>query len=145
MEKIKELLKKYEEIITYLIVGVLTTIVSWTCQFLWNYFVFDNTAFPTPGQNIVLSTVNWVSGVIFAFFTNRKYVFKSNAPMGKEAVKFVTSRISTYIMDIVLRQLFGWMGMDTYVATLIIAVLVTISNYVFSKLFVFKKKGTEGK
>ena len=60
--------------------------------------------------------------------------------MGKEIPKFVGSRISTFLMDVVLRQVFGWLGMNTYVATFIIAVIVTISNYVFSKLFVFKKK-----
>ena len=140
LEKCKELYKKYEEIIVYLIVGVLTTIVSWGCQFLWNAVVFGNPAYPTPSQNLVLSAVNWVSGVIFADFTNRRCVFKIHAPMGKEIPKFVGSRISTFLMDVVLRQVFGWLGMNTYVATFIIAVIVTISNYVFSKLFVFKKK-----
>ena len=140
LEKCKELYKKYEEIIVYLIVGVMTTIVSWGCQFLWNAVVFGNPAYPTPSQNLVLSAVNWVSGVIFAYFTNRRFVFKSHAPMGKEAPKFVGSRISTFLMDVVLRHAFGLLGMNTYVATFIIAVIVTISNYVFSKLFVFKKK-----
>ena len=140
IEKCKELYKKYEEIIVYLIVGVMTTIVAWGCQFLWNAVVFGNPAYPTPSQNLVLSAVNWVSGVIFAYFTNRRFVFKSHAPMGKEIPKFVGSRISTFLMDVVLRQVFGWLGMNTYVATFIIAVIVTISNYVFSKLFVFKKK-----
>lgn len=140
IEKCKELYKKYEEIIVYLIVGVLTTIVAWGCQFLWNAVVFGNPAYPTPSQNLVLSAVNWVSGVIFAYFTNRRFVFKSHAPMLKEAPKFVGSRISTFLMDVVLRQVFGWLGVNTYVASFVIAVIVTISNYIFSKLFVFKKK-----
>lgn len=140
IDKCKELFKKYEEIIMYLIVGVLTTIVAWGCQFLWNAVVFGNPAYPTPGQNLVLSTVNWVSGVIFAYFTNRRFVFKSHDSMLKEAPKFVASRLSTFAMDVILRQVFGFMNVNTYVATLIIAVIVTISNYVFSKLFVFKKK-----
>ena len=93
MEKIKELYKKYEEIIVYLIVGVMTTIVSWAAKFIANALLFDNTMYPTPVENAVLSTINWTTGVIFAFFTNRRFVFKSKEPMGKEASKFVLSRV----------------------------------------------------
>ena len=67
MEKIKELYKKYEEIIVYLIVGVMTTIVSWAAKFIANALLFDNTMYPTPVENAVLSTINWTTGVIFAF------------------------------------------------------------------------------
>lgn len=131
---------KYEEILVYLVVGVLTTLVSWAAKFIFNIVFYENTTHPTPLQNLVLSTVCWVAGVIFAFFTNRKYVFKSNGPMSKEAPKFVLSRVSTYIMDIVIMQVFGnLLGINVYIATFISAVLVTITNYVFSKLFVFNK------
>lgn len=139
--KIHELFCKYEEILVYLVVGVLTTIVSWVAKFIFNYFVFDNTMNPTSLQNFVLSTVCWVAGVIFAFFTNRKYVFKSNGPIVQEAYKFVLSRVSTYILDIVVMQVLGnLLGINLVIATLISAVLVMIANYVFSKLLVFNKK-----
>ena len=46
-----------------------------------NFLLFDNTMYPTPFQNVVLSIINWTAGVIFAYFTNRKFVFKSNAPI----------------------------------------------------------------
>lgn len=140
IEKIKQLWVKYEEIIVYLIVGVLTTIVSWAAKFLWNFLFFENTMNPTPIQNFVLSAVNWVSGVTFAYFTNRKFVFKSHEPMRKEAPKFVLSRVSTWIMDMVVVQILGALGTDIIFQTLVSAVLVTITNYVFSKLFVFNKK-----
>ena len=144
LDKCKELYKKYEEIIVYLIVGVLTTIVSWGCQFLWNAVVFGNPAYPTPSQNLVLSAVNWVSGVIFAYFTNRKHVFKSHAPMLSEAPKFVLSRVSTLILDMVVMQVLTAVGVNLLIATVISAVLVIIGNYVFSKLFVFNKKKDDG-
>ena len=99
VEKIKALWIKYEEIIAYLIVGGLTTVVSWAAKFLANFLLFDNTMYPTPFQNVVLSVINWTAGVIFAYFTNRKFVFKSNAPMLSEAPKFVLSRVSTLILD----------------------------------------------
>lgn len=60
--------------------------------------------------------------------------------MRKEAPKFVISRISTWILDVVVMQVFTAMNINLVTATFISAVLVTIANYVFSKLFVFKKK-----
>lgn len=143
IEKIKALLKKYEEIIAYLIVGVLTTIVAWAAKFIANAIFFDNTMFPTPLENFILSTINWTAGVIFAYFTNRKYVFKSKEPMMKEIPPFVASRISTWILDIVVMWIFTKLGFNLVVGTLISAVLVTIANYVLSKVFVFKKKDVQ--
>ncbi len=141
MELIKKLCKKYEEIIAYLIVGVLTTIVAWAAKFGALYLFFGGTPNPTAVQNFILSTINWTAGVIFAYFTNRRFVFHSKAPMLSEAPKFVLSRVSTWILDIVAMQIMGtWMGMNVYMATFITAVLVTVANYVFSKIFVFRKK-----
>ncbi len=146
MEKIKELLHKYEEIIAYLIVGVLTTLVAWGAKFLANFVFFDNTMYPTVFQNGVLSIINWTAGVIFAYFTNRRFVFKSHDPMLKEAPKFVLSRVSTLILDVVVMQVLNVMlKVQLTVATLISAILVMIGNYVFSKLFVFNVKSNSQK
>ena len=138
IKKLKELWVKYEEIIAYLIVGVLTTIVAWAAKFLANFLLYDNTMYPTSSQNLVLSIINWVAGVTFADFTNRKFVFKSHEPMAKEARKFVLSRVSTLILDAVVMQVLGACGVNVVIATFISAVLVMIGNYVFSKIFVFK-------
>ena len=140
MEKIKTLYAKYEEIIIYLIVGVLTTIVSWGAKFLVNAVFFHNTMYPTHFENTVLSVVNWTAGVIFAYFTNRRFVFKSHEPMRKEAPKFVLSRVFTLVLDIVVMQVLTALGVNLIIATVISAVLVIIGNYVFSKLFVFRGK-----
>ena len=140
MEKIKALYVKYEEIIAYLIVGVLTTIVSWGAKFLVNAVFFHNTMYPTPFENIVLSVVNWTAGVIFAYFTNRRFVFKSHEPIQKEAPKFVLSRVFTLVLDTVVMQVLTALGVNLIIATVISAVLVIIGNYVFSKLFVFRGK-----
>lgn len=138
IEKMKELWTKYEEIIVYLIVGGLTTVVSWSAKFLANFLLFGNTMYPTAMQNVILSFINWAAGVAFAYPTNRKFVFKSNGPVRKEAPKFVASRISTWILDTVVMQVLGGLGMNLIAATLISSVLVIIANYVFSKIFVFK-------
>jgi len=138
MNKLKQLYRKNEEIITYLIVGVLTTIVAWGAKFSANAILFQNTMYPTPAQNFILSMINWVAGVIFAYFTNRKFVFKSHDPMFLEAAKFVLSRVSTLVLDYVVMLIFTACGVDLVVATFISAVFVTVGNYIFSKLFVFR-------
>ncbi|MBR4084777.1 MAG: GtrA family protein [Lachnospiraceae bacterium] len=141
VEKIKELWKKYEEIIVYLIVGGMTTVFSWFWMFFVNIVIFGNPLYPTKTQNLILSVVNWTAGVIFAYPTNRKFVFKSKNPnILQEAGKFVASRVSTLILEIVVRQVFGWFGINVYVTTIVAAILVIIGNYIFSKLLVFRKK-----
>lgn len=73
MNKIKELLIKYEEVIRYLIIGVLTTVVSLATYYILTFTVLD------PKVSIQLQITNvisWIVSVTFAYFTNRKYVFK---------------------------------------------------------------------
>lgn len=142
-KKLKELYIRYEEIVVYLIVGVMTTIVAWAAKFLANAIFFDNTMYPTSAENLILSTVNWTAGVIFAYFANRRFVFKSREPMAKEAPKFVLSRVSTWILDIVVMQVFTLLNVHLMVGTIVSAVLVTVANYVFSKLFVFNQKSAK--
>lgn len=139
MEKIKQLFVKYEEIIVYLIVGVINTIVSWAACFLVELFLDPDISW----QNFVINTVGWVAGVIFGYFANRKYVFKSTNPeMLKEFMGFAGGRVSTWIMDIVLMfVLVNLIHMDYWIAKIFISsVLVMIANYLLSKFFVFKKK-----
>ena len=141
IEKIKQLWVKYEEIITYLIVGVLTTIVSWAACFVAELFLDANVGW----QNGVINTIGWVAGVCFGYVTNRKYVFKSTNPdILKEFTQFAGARVSTWILDIVIMYVtVNMICMNYWIAKIFISsVLVMIANYVFSKLFVFKKTDT---
>ena len=78
----------------------------------------------------------------FAYPTNRKWVFQSRNPnILSEASGFVASRLATLGIDwAVMQILVNVLGINVFVGTVISAVLVVIGNYVFSKLFVFKKK-----
>ncbi len=139
VEKCKELLKKYEEIIVYLIVGVANTIVSWVACFLAGFVLNPDISW----QNTTINIVGWIAGVIFGYFANRKYVFKSTNPeILKEFTAFASGRISTGIMDIVIMFVtVNLFHMDYWIAKIFISsVLVMIANYLLSKLFVFKKK-----
>lgn len=138
MKKIKDLYKQYEEIINYLIVGVLTTIVS-----LATYFICTKT-FLNPSDKIELQIANiisWILAVTFAYFTNRKYVFKSkNKNMIKEAGSFVLSRIASLFMDMfVMFIIVSVLHFNDLIGKAVSQVVVTIANYFLSKLIVFKK------
>lgn len=138
MEKIKELYIKYKEIINYLIVGGLTTVISLIVYYVAVYTVLDpNNAFQLQVANIL----SWIAGVTFAYFTNRKFVFESKEPNKlKEATKFVGSRISTLLLDMLVM----WLGVtilafNDKIMKIISQVLVIVGNYIISKFFVFKK------
>lgn len=142
MKKIKSLYKKYEEILNYLVVGGLTTVVS-----LATYFICVHT-FLEASNSIELQIANiisWVFAVAFAYITNRIFVFKSKSKdYLKEIISFLSSRILTLLMDMGIMFLYVTIlnGNDT-IGKLISQVVITIANYVFSKLFVFKKKDSK--
>lgn len=98
-------------------------------------------------QNFVINSFGWIVGVTFAYPLNRQWVFRSKNPhIMKEFGGFAASRLSTWILDIVVMWVtVNAMNMHYWIAKIFISsVLVTVINYVFSKLFIFKKKGSEG-
>ena len=145
MDKIKELCVKHREILVYIIVGGLTTVVAWGCKFLWNAVFYAGTALPTVTQNTVLSVVENVSGIAFAYPTNRKWVFQSKNPnILSELLSFVGSRAATWILGWLLNMLLvNVLNVSVFVSTVVVGILVIIGNYVFSKLLVFRKKNVE--
>jgi len=142
IEKIKELCKKYEEIIAYLIVGVLNTLVSWAAWFLCAYTVLDA---EVVWQNVLLSIISWVVGVVFGYFMNRRFVFKSKEPnIWKEFLQFSGGRVSTWVLDAVMMVLMvNVLQINEAFSKIFVSVLVMIGNYIISKFFVFKKKESE--
>lgn len=139
MKKILDIYHKYEEIINYLIVGVLTTVVS-----LATYFVCTSTIL-SPENKIELQIANiisWIFAVTFAYFTNRIFVFKSKEKnIVREASTFVGSRILSLFMDMfTMFIIVSVLHLNDKIGKLISQVIVTIANYILSKIFVFKKK-----
>lgn len=145
MEKIKELCIKHREILVYLIVGVMTTVFAWAIRFLWNIVFYAGTAHPLPVQTTILTIVEFIAGVSFAYPTNRKWVFRSTNPnILKEAAGFVSARLTTLAIQMLLNLvIINLLHVNFYVATVVIGIIVVILNYVFSKLLVFRKKSAE--
>ncbi|HBJ12209.1 MAG TPA: GtrA family protein [Clostridiales bacterium] len=137
---IKSLIKKFctKEFIFYLIFGVLTTIVSLSVYYFCVLtFLNPNNAFQLQIANIL----SWILAVAFAYATNRKFVFESKDPNKlKELIKFVTARLLTLFLDmLVMFILVTLLHFNDKISKLISQVIITISNYIFSKIFVFKK------
>ena len=142
IEKIKTLCLKHREILVYLIVGVLTTLVSWSAKFLFNYLVYGGAAHPDGVQNTILSVVENAAGIAFAYPTNRAWVFQSKNPnLLAEAGSFVGSRLVTMLIGWLLNLLIvNVLGFSVFTGTVVASIFVVVGNYVISKLFVFKKK-----
>ena len=139
IEKCRELFVKYREIIIYIIVGGMTTVVSWGACFVAELFLDADISW----QNFLINSIGWVAGVVFAYPLNRQWVFRSKNPhVVKEFCGFAASRISTWVLDVAIMWLtVNLWNMNYWIAKIFIsAVLVTIANYVFSKVFIFKKK-----
>lgn len=129
-------MKKYEEIIMYIVVGICTMIVS-----LVSYFIMANTL---QIYYQVANIISWVLAVAFAYVTNKKYVFKSPyinvKEMGKEVISFVSSRVASLMAEILSMFFFVQIfQIDDNIVKLMNQVLVTVLNYIFSKFWVFRK------
>lgn len=142
MKKLLELYRKHEEIVNYLIVGVCTTIVSLAAYFICTRTFLD---VENPVQLQIANAIKWIAGVIFGYFTNRRFVFKSkNKNMLGEFLSFSGSRLATLFLDMAIMGLMvSIMGIWDVIATLVSMVAVTIANYILSKLFVFRKKKSQ--
>ena len=142
MKKIWDLYHKYEEIINYLIVGGLTTVISLAVKYGLLFTVMDAS---DALELQVAVIVSWIVAVAFAYFANRIFVFHSKSKQYlKEVSGFVAGRIATLVMEMVIMWFFvTLLGLDSdlwvVIWTVVCQILVIVGNYVISKLYVFKK------
>lgn len=137
MKKLKGLYNKHKELILYVFFGGLTTL----CNFAVYYIFAHLFSF----HEIAATIIAFVISVLFAFFTNRKYVFASRAKgmkqISSELVKFFGSRLFSGGLDLLIMYVFVTLLLfNDMLIKLLSNVLVVIINYIFSKLFVFKRK-----
>ena len=158
MEKIKSIFKKLinKETVTYLVFGVLTTVVNFGV-----FKVFDMlfTSVTEVDLTLVTNAIAWVVAVVFAYVTNKLFVFESKSWKGdvlkKEIPSFVGSRLlSLGVEELGLLIFITWLGYDSFVLEIFpgfalggkmlvkigLAVVVVVMNYIFSKFIIFSKK-----
>lgn len=137
IERIKLLLSKYYDVISYLVFGVLTTVV--------NYLVYLP-CYNLLGLPAVISNlIAWVVAVAFAYLTNKPFVFKSHDWSAKTVVPELTKFVGTRVASGALESAIIWvtvdfLGWNGNVWKLITSVLVVVMNYIGSKLLVFRRK-----
>ena len=137
MKKILELYKKYKEIINYIIFGGLATLVNFI-----SYYIFARTL---NVDEVISSSLSWFCAVLFAYVTNKLFVFESRKTTKKEMIKEMISFFLARILSGVLCDVgtFALMvkvlNINDIIAKLVTQVMVVIVNYIFSKL-IFKKE-----
>lgn len=134
VKNIKALLKQYWEIISYLFFGVCTTLVN-----IAAYFVCSELGCSTSASTIIA----WVLSVLFAYLTNRYFVFEDRAqsPAGilRELISFFSCRLATGVLDLAIMVVFvDFLGINGMVIKIISNIIVIVLNYVASKLLIFR-------
>ena len=164
MEKLKSLFSRYREIIMYIIFGVLTTAVSFGVYFalmaggraVFGIPADDTTSARYLGVYTAAQLISWVAAVLFAFFTNRAWVFTDRAEdsLLRQLSSFAAGRLLTLGLDyiitfagaLLLLHLFpswadvGGFNLADLAAKALASVVVMVTNYVFSRLFVFRRR-----
>lgn len=137
MQTMLSIVKKYKEILLYLVFGVLTTLVN-----IVSYYLFTRLLNLDP---YISNTVAWILSVLFAFVTNKRFVFESKEKSWKivlkEGISFLGFRLLSLGID--MGSMFVMLSLckiDDMIAKIIANVIVVILNYIFSKVFIFKKE-----
>ena len=133
--KISSLFSTHKQIILYLIFGVCTTVINTVCYWL----LYDVLSW----SNLLSTVLAWLAAVIFAFVTNKRYVFESKKSgiheQLTEFASFFSCRILTGILDVIIMavavDMLKWNGL---VWKLISNIIVTVLNYIASKFLIFK-------
>ena len=136
MQKLKELYRKYREILLYVFFGGLTTVVS-----IGSFILFDGILHI---HELIANVLSWISAVGFAYATNRRWVFCSRATgkdLWTEACGFYGGRLLTLGMEEGLLLVFvTWLGVNSTAIKLAAQFVVLVGNYILSKFLIFRKK-----
>ncbi len=132
-----KLYRKYKEIVNYIIIGVLTTLVSLGAYYGLVLTILDPRH---PVQLQVANVISWILSVTFAHFTNRRFVFESKDQNTiREVIMFFVARLGSLLIDMGLMfVIVTCYGVNDKVTKIVVQVVVTLANYLFSKFWVFK-------
>jgi len=142
LDKMMNLLKKYRSQIVYLIFGVLTTVVNYLVFFPCSSYL-EKTGFQYAVA--VSNTIAWVFAVLFAYVTNKPFVFESHdwswKVVAPEFAKFVSTRLASLLIEtVIISVTVDMLHWNKLVWKVLTSVLVVVLNYVGSKLLVFRRK-----
>ena len=154
MKKIKTLFKKYQEIILYVLFGGFTTVVNLAVFWLLNQAIGEN-------AYLVNNIVAWFAAVVFAYITNKLWVFDSKSWAFKVVIKEISQFFLARVFSLAVEEgglwlfveimefdklsfhLLGFEFTGKLIAKILLAVIVVILNYIFSKFIIFARKKKE--
>ena len=153
-KNLKSFVNKFlnKEVILYIVFGVLTTVVNLVVFTICNR-AFDGTIFLNSDflsflffdkPYLLSNTIAWIVAVVFAFFTNKMFVFQSKSFEIKNLLKELASFLGARVFSLIVEQIGLFILIDKVllnelVSKIILGIVVVILNYFFSKLFIFKK------
>lgn len=138
----RKLYEKYKDVIPYLFFGVCTTLVNIAAYWLCSH--------PLGMEVVPADIAAWIAAVLFAYLTNRKWVFHSEVRempgILREMTSFFACRLATGVIDwAMMYVLVDRMRLNDMVIKILANIIVIILNYVASKLLIFRKRPPEGK
>ena len=144
-EPLQKIYYKYEEKWLYILFGGLTTLISIITKLL----VFGAVSGEPKWESTAGVIISWICAVTFAFFTNKKYVFKNETHSAKEFRKvflsFYGARVATLVMEeAIFLVCCNLLGINKTLITYLSQVLIFVANYILIKLFVFRNKENDG-
>ena len=136
-ETIPALWRKYREILLYCVFGFLTTVVSMA--------VFALCVRGLRMDALVANVISWICAVLFAFFTNRKWVFDGDSDAAKslpaQLLSFFGGRLFTLgVEEAILAVFVTWLKLDSLAVKLAAQIVVIVLNYFISKFWVLRKE-----
>ncbi|MGN0370843.1 MAG: GtrA family protein [Butyrivibrio sp.] len=138
----KKLLKKLinKETISYIIFGGLTTVVNYAVYYLFYKF--------TDVNYVVYNVIAWIAAVLFAFITNKLFVFESKSFNAKTILRELLSFVAARLLSLLFETAFlavtvNFFHLNELIAKIAACIFVVIINYFFSKFFIFRKNKEE--
>lgn len=143
LKKMADLYREHREGMRYLIFGALATVVNIVVFWICSYFIFNS--LPEAQRVSISNSISIVVAVVFAYITNKLFVFESKTNSFKELFREIASftgcRIITAVVDMgVMQLLVVSMKWNDMLAKIIVQIIVILLNFIFSKLIIFKKK-----
>ena len=137
LKKLADCYRKHKEGMRYLVFGLLTTLL--------NLLIFTICCRIIKIQVVISNIISWIIAVLFAYVTNKLYVFDSKVIQKKELAREIISFFYARIVTLVIETIFLWitvikLGLNEIIMKIIANIIVIILNFVFSKIFIFKKE-----
>ncbi len=122
-----------KEMLSYVFVGGMTTLVNYVVYFI---------LLKIHSHWLIANSISWFFAVLFAYYTNKRYVFKSKNEVKKEFISFVLLRFMTLLIEnVCLYLLIDLMNIQPMISKILVSFITILSNYVLCKFKIFKEEG----